>query len=84
VNRRLASQSASAGKKVGISIARKQESLEKEYAGGPQGWTAPKPWQKELAEKRLNDKEQEGTQEERQSEENHCSSPSACTSIPSG
>ena len=54
---------------MGVDIASRQNNLEEQHAGRPDGRTAAEPWQNRLADERLYLKQQERTQEHGQEKE---------------
>jgi hypothetical protein len=58
-------------KPVSVAVSGKKKNLEKEQTGSPNGGASAKPWEKVLADHRLNLKEQECAQKNRQSVGNH-------------
>lgn len=52
-------------------VAGEQQHLKKQHAGGPHGRRAAEPWQRDLADQRLDLKQQEGAQEDRDGEAQH-------------
>ena len=51
---------------MSVGVTGKQHELKKQHAGRPNPWTTTEPGQDELADHRLNLKEQEGTEQAQQ------------------